>query len=244
MLVDTHCHYDMCEDPIQVINESEHQKTITIGMTNLPSHFELGFPRIKHYKYVRLALGLHPLLAKSHKNEHDKFKKNLQKTTFIGEVGLDFSRDGNATKHMQIESFEFVLKSISGLHKLVSLHSRKAEKDVLEMLIKHDIKHAIFHWYTGGITVLRQILDAGYFFSINPSMIRSKSGKKLIAEIPLEKVLTETDCPYTSIGNKPTKPSDVRKVIYYLAEAHGLSPEKIENQVYSNFRNLIEELKS
>lgn len=243
MIIDTHCHYDMFENPTQIIRECENRKIITIGMTNLPSHFEMGYPHIKGYKYIRMALGLHPLMANEHYKELIRFKENIDKTSYIGEIGLDFSKEGIATKEIQIKSFEFVLESIKTKNKIVSIHSRSAEKEVLELLRKYRIVNVIFHWYSGGLNVLRQILENGYYFSINPAMVNSKSGQKLISEIPLDNILTETDSPYTMIGNRRTRPNDVKVVIYYLAKSNGLSVEFVENKIHSNFMDLINKIR-
>lgn len=243
MIVDTHCHYDMFDNPTQIIRDCEKNQIITIGMTNLPSHFEMGFPHLKGFKFVRMALGLHPLMANEHDKELLRFKKNINKTSYIGEVGLDFSREGIATKDIQIKSLEYVLESIKTKDKIISLHSRRAEKEVLELLLKHNIRNAIFHWYSGDITILKQILESGYYFSINPSMVNSKSGQKLISEIPLDKILTETDSPYTMIGNRKTRPIDVKVVINYLAKSNGVSIEFVENKIYSNFKDLINKIR-
>lgn len=243
MIIDTHCHYDMFENPTQIVRDCEQKQIVTIGMTYLPSHFEMGYPHIKGYKYIRLALGLHPLMAKEHNRELVRFKKNIDNTSYIGEVGLDFSRDGISTKDIQISSFEYVLATIKSKEKIVSLHSRRAEKEVLELLKKYEIKNAIFHWYSGGVKVLREILENGYYFSINPAMVKSKTGQKLIAEIPLDRILTETDSPYTQIGSRTTKPSDVKIVISYLSESKGMTAEVVENKIYSNFKTLINKIR-
>lgn len=243
MIVDTHCHYDMFDNPTQIIQDCEKNQIITIGMTNLPSHFEMGFPHLKGFKFVRMALGLHPLMANEHDKELLRFKKNIDKTSYIGEVGLDFSKEGIATKDIQIKSFEYVLESIKTKDKIISLHSRSAEKEVLELLLKYKIRNAIFHWYSGGTTILKQILESGYYFSINPSMVNSKSGQKLISEIPLDKFLTETDSPYTMIGKRKTSPIDVKIVINYLAKSNGVSIEFVENKIHSNFKDLINKIR-
>ena len=243
MYVDSHCHFDMFENPLQIIKECERQKIVTIGMTNLPSHFEMGFPHIKNFKYIRMALGLHPLLAQKHHDELLKFKKHVEKTSYIGEVGLDFSKEGIDTKDIQIKSFEFVLDTIKNKKKIISLHSRRAEKEVLDSLIKYKIDNAIFHWYSGSVIVLRQIIEKGYYFSINTSMINSTQGKKIIAQIPLDKVLTETDSPYVQYKGKPARPENVSVVINYLALLYKKSPLEMENQVYRNFNDLIKNIR-
>ncbi|GHU54743.1 hydrolase [Bacteroidia bacterium] len=234
-MIDVHCHFDMAQNPEKYILDNEQQKVITIGMTNLPSHFRMGIDHIKPYKHIRLALGLHPLLAKEHSKEYSKFKQYVDKTSYIGEVGLDFSREGFSTKDIQIKSFEFVLDCIKGQNKILSLHSRRAEKDTLQMLLDKNIQNAIFHWYSGSLTNLQAIVDAGYYFSINSAMIHSDNGKKIISEIPKELILTETDFPY--IAN-----SSIKNTHNYLSELWGISELEAEQIIGSNFNKLIKQL--
>lgn len=239
MYIDTHCHIDMFKDPKKAVRTCEINKIITIGMTNLPSHFEMGLPHIQNSKYVRLALGLHPLIANKYENEHNIFKQNIDKTSYIGEVGLDFSKEGISTKESQIQSFEYVLNEIKGKNKIVSLHSRRAEKDVLALLKKYEIKTAIFHWYSGSLTTLDEIIDCGYYFSVNPAMITSKSGQIIISNIPSNLLMTETDAPYTTIFNRHTKSDDVKYVIKYIAQIYKKTEIEIEKMIYNNFQTMI-----
>ncbi|MGG8495459.1 Qat anti-phage system TatD family nuclease QatD [Tenacibaculum sp. TC6] len=243
MYIDTHCHIDMFKNPKQVLKACESNCIITIGMTNLPSHFEIGLSHVQNCKYVRFALGLHPLLTERHKGERIKFKRNVDKTSYIGEVGLDFSKEGISTKEEQIESFEYVLNAIKGKKKIVSLHSRRAENEVLSYLIKYDIKTAIFHWYTGTLTSLKKIIDNGYYFSVNTSMINSQSGQKIISKIPLNLLLTETDAPYTTLFNRTTKPEDVKYVITYISQVYNKTEKEIENIIYNNFQTIIKTIR-
>jgi TatD DNase family protein len=234
-MIDVHCHFDMAQSPEEYIADNEKQKIITIGMTNLPSHFAMGIDHIKQYQYIRLALGLHPLLAKEHSKEYSKFKQYVDKTSYIGEVGLDFSREGYSTKEIQIKSFEFVLDCVRGKNKILSLHSRRAEKETLQMLLDKDIKNAIFHWYSGSLSTLRNIINASFYFSINSAMIQSDNGKKIIFEIPKELILTETDFPY--IEN-----SSINIVCCYLSELWGISEFEVNHIVDANFKKLISRL--
>jgi TatD DNase family protein len=231
-MIDVHCHFDMAQSPEKYIADNEQNKIITIGMTNLPSHFAMGINHIKQYKDIRLALGLHPLLAEEHFKEYSKFKQYLDLTSYIGEVGLDFSREGFFTKEIQTKSFEFVLDSIKDRQKIISLHSRRAEKEVLQLLLDKNVKNAIFHWYSGSISVLQNIVNSGYYFSINSAMVNSENGKKIISKIPKSLVLTETDFPY--IEN-----SSINKVHYYLSEVWNLPEFEVEHIISSNFKKLI-----
>ena len=213
-------------------------------MTNLPSHFATGRQHLQGFRKIRLALGLHPLHAPRHKAEYELFDKYLALTSYVGEVGLDFSWEGIVTKLQQIQSFEFVLNRIQGQNKLLSIHSRGAEQEVLEMLVKYSVQLAIFHWYTGPISILKNISDHGYYFSVNPAMIRSEKGRQVIANIPKEKLLTETDGPFVQIGNKIAEPADVESVVTYLAECWGMPSQGVFFQIQSNFARLINGLKS
>jgi TatD DNase family protein len=235
-MIDVHCHFDMAQNPEKYIADNEQQKIITIGMTNLPSHFSMGIDHIRQYQYIRLALGLHPLLAEEHSKEYSKFQQYLDLTSYIGEVGLDFSREGFFTKEIQLKSFEFVLDCIKEKSKIVSLHSRRAEKEVLQMLLDKNIKSAIFHWYSGSLSTLHDIINAGFYFSINSAMIQSNNGKKIIAEIPKEMILTETDFPYIENSN-------ITNVHCYLSKLWNVAEFEVEHIIDSNFKKLINQLK-
>ncbi|MDR0606108.1 MAG: TatD family hydrolase [Bacteroidales bacterium] len=236
-MIDVHCHFDMAQSPETYIADNEKKGINTIGMTNLPSHFCIGIDHVKLYKYIRLALGLHPLLAKEHYKEYSKFKQYIDKTSYIGEIGLDFSREGFSTKEIQIKSFEFVLDFIKEKNKILSLHSRRAEKEILQMLLDKNIQNAIFHWYSGSLSTLRNIINNGFFFSINSAMIQSDNGKKIISEIPKGLILTETDFPFIENSN-------IINIHNYLSQLWSMSLSDVEHIIDSNFKKLISQLNS
>jgi len=235
-MIDVHCHFDMAKKPEIYISDNEKKRVITIGMTNLPSHFQMGINHVKRYKYIRLALGLHPLRASEHEKEYLKFRQYVNETSYIGEVGLDFSREGFSTKEIQVKSFEFVLDCIKTNNKILSLHSRRAEKETLEMLIEKGIENAIFHWYSGTLSTLKSIVNSGFFFSINSAMIQSDNGKKIISEIPKELVLTETDFPFVENGN-------ISDVHIFLSKLWNVAEAESEQIISDNFNRLLKKIK-
>lgn len=228
MLIDTHCHFDMMSDPVMYIDKVEKKGDIVIGMTNLPSHFQMGFPHIKDYKNIRLALGYHPQIVTAAKNELLLFDQLLDQTSYIGEIGLDFSPDFVSSKDKQLSVLRHILSVLKGKNKIVSVHSRGAEKELLELLSEYEINNVIFHWYTGPIKIIPAILDRGYYFSINEAMAHSVNGKKTIAAIPKNCILTESDSPYN-------KKSCIEKVLQDI----GMT----ESEVYSNFCTLLQRLR-
>jgi len=241
MLIDTHCHIDLYSDPMTVLRRLERNDILAIGMTNLPSHFALGYPHVKKFKKIRLSLGLHPLMARFHSKELPLFMEYLDLTSYIGEVGLDFSKEGISTRNMQIESFEMVLQAVSNNRKLLSIHSRGAEKQVLRMLQEHKIENAIFHWYTGGVKLIDEIVRSGYYFSINTAMIDSAHGQEIVSRIPKENILTETDGPFIDFNNRVVESTDLSVVIKYLNNI--LKTNNMELQIVNNFMKLIDRIR-
>ena len=227
-MIDTHCHFDIMSNPEAYIYAKEVVGDIVIGMTNLPSHFCIGEPYIRSFKHVRLALGLHPLLAADKQNELQIFKNNIEKTSYIGEIGLDFSKSGISTKEIQISVLRKILSELKGKKKIVSVHSRKAERELLDLLCEYDIKNVIFHWYSGPIGLIPSILSCGYYFSVNESMTLSKNGQKIIENIPKPRILTETDAPYNS-------KTDIGNVLTYL--------RMTEQDIKNNFMALVRKIK-
>lgn len=239
-MIDTHCHIDQYAKPLQIANECERLGIVTIGMTNLPSHFELGYEYLSSYKKVRLALGMHPLLAESHQKELQGFFRNIDKTSYIGEVGLDFSKEGIASKNVQLNTFQCIISAIKGKKKIISLHSRKAEREIFHELCQHNIGTAIFHWYSGPLSIIENIAREGFMFSINPAMIKSKSGQEIIRRIPIANALTESDGPFISVKNRFAKPNDIIVVHAYLSSVWGMSEKDVELRISENFSKLIQ----
>jgi len=238
-MLDAHCHLDRYKNPVDIATDSATHGVFTIAVTNLPSHFIAGLPHVRNFKRVRLALGLHPLAAVDHNRERKIFQDSIHLTSFVGEVGLDFSREGKDTRVIQLESFHLVAKSVAAGSKVVSLHSRGAESAVLDILMEYKVPIAIFHWYSGSLSVLDEVVSKGHLFSVNPAMIFSEKGKQIIARIPSEQILTETDGPYTKIGRVPARPWDVVHVEKYLSEVWAVKPESVRNRVWSNFRQML-----
>jgi TatD DNase family protein len=193
---------------------------------------------------MRLALGLHPLLAEQHAGEREMFKALLPVTSFVGEVGLDFSAEGKATAAQQIESFEFVLQALKDEPKFVSVHSRRAEARVLELLRAAHRTPVVFHWYSGPLTSLAEAIADGHYFSVNPAMITSPNGRRIVAAVPRNRILTETDGPFVRIRGRVAEPADVSIVEQGLTELWHMSAREVREAVDANFRSLIAPLQT
>jgi TatD DNase family protein len=238
-MLDAHCHIDLYPRPADVADRAAAAGVFTVVVTNLPSAYDRSRPHVAARPRLRLALGLHPLLAAEHSVERDLFRARAATTSFIGEVGLDFSQDGRATAELQVKSFQFVLETIAAVPKFLSIHSRRAEARVLEMLTAAKRSPAVFHWYSGPLGVLRQAVASGHYFSVNPSMLSSPNGQKIIAAIPRDRILTETDGPFVNVAGQPAEPPDVRLVEEGVARQWGVSDTAVRQAVAENFRRLV-----
>ena len=238
-MIDTHCHIDLYPNPSQTAVEADQAGVLTIIVTNLPSAFDRAYPHVQRLKNIRLALGLHPLVAAQHRNERTRFIALADRTSYIGEVGLDFSPVGLPTKELQCESFRFVLRVLHGKPKFITVHSRQAEAAILELLEEEKRSPVVFHWYSGSLTVLARAVAAGHFFSINPAMVQSAKGRRIIDAVPPERILSESDGPFVKVGTKPVRPTDVSIVEDYLASVWQVKRSEAGMKMRTNFGDLI-----
>jgi TatD DNase family protein len=238
-LIDTHCHLEAFADPLVAATEADAHRVITVAVTSTPNVFVALRNTFHGHRYVRLALGLHPLLAAQHRSQMVSFRSLIDKTSFIGEVGLDFSREGRETREAQEAVFGEVLLGLRDSPKFVTVHSRGAESRVLEMLDQAGSGPVVFHWFSGSLKQLERALAAGHRFSVNPPMLRSRRGRELVTAMPRDRVMTETDAPYARVGSRPAQPWDVELVIRDLAALWSCPTREAQAQVARNFVSLM-----
>jgi TatD DNase family protein len=236
--VDTHCHVDRYDDPPAVIRAALDRGTVIVAVTELPSDFQRLALRLGRKEHVRVALGAHPLRAgKFTRHELHLFEQMLPRTEYIGEVGLDGSRHGRDTYRRQREVFERVLSVTDVRSKALTVHSRGAEEDVLDSLASSGA-HAILHWYSGALKHVDRALADGCYFSINPAMTRSEKGRRLIERLPRDRVLTETDGPYTRTAGRTAEPADIPAVVDALGRVWGMDSTEAGSVVWANMSEL------
>ena len=246
-MLDAHNHLDRYKDPKKIACEAELRRVFTIAVTNLPSHFLAGLPHIKRFSQIQLSLGFHPLASlemnrADMKHELTLFKKSIHLTSFVGEIGLDFSHEGKSMQVVQLANFRVIAEALSNCKKYISLHSRFAESAVLDILGESQVANAVFHWYSGSVQMLDEVVSHGHYFSVNPGMLRSEKGKKIIDRIPPERLLTETDGPYVKVNRFSLLPWDVTIVENYLSAIWAMSPESVRKLIWSNYKKLLSQL--
>ena len=238
-LVDTHCHVDLFPSPATIVLEAETAKVHVIAVTNAPSVFFHSRNLCEGSAFVHAAVGLHPELVHSHEGELAKMWTYLDETRFVGEVGLDYVTTDLDLRRRQREVFSAIVAQCSERGgKVLTIHSRRAASDVLSVLSTGFQGSAILHWFSGTRRELERGLDAGCYFSVNPQMVLSKSGQSLIAAMPRDRVLTETDSPFVSAPKRPVGPHGVIDAVRGLAKLWHVGQEEAAAVVLSNYLKL------
>lgn len=238
--VDSHCHVDQYPHPMEVLRRAEEADTVTVVVTDLPSRYQRLALRLGKRRLVRLALGIHPLRAASvTPMELALFTQLLHQTDYVGEVGLDGSQAGRDSLRSQVKVFEHLLQQPRIRQKVLTVHSRGAEQRTIERLAAADVT-AIMHWYSGPLKHIDSAVAAGLWFSVNPAMLRSQNGQRIVAALPRERVVTETDGPYSKLGGRVSEPKDIPAVVTGLARAWGEEPEQARQRVFENMATVAE----
>jgi TatD DNase family protein len=237
---DSHFHLDLWSNPKQIMAEIEASRIYTIAVTNAPSVFKQTLDLTDGCKYIRAALGLHPELVKDRHKEIIRFRQMAKETRYIGEVGLDYSLQSVELESLQRSVFsEIVEECYQAGDKILTIHSRKAEEDVISILGSKFPGIAILHWYSGPLKLISKALAYGSYFSINMAMTLSKKGKQVIAEVPNERLLTESDGPFVRQDGVPCSPLGMANVVENLARLKNLDPLQLKEIIHSNFKRVL-----
>ena len=240
-MIDFHCHLDLFKEPHAVIEKCKTDSIYVLSVTTTPSAFKITQKISSSAPKIRTALGLHPQLVHERQYEIELFESQIKEAKYIGEIGLDGSRDFNHSWEIQKRIFEQILKSVDQHGgRVMSIHTRNSASEVLNILEKYPSSGIpIFHWFSGNLSELKRAIDIGAWFSVNPVMVKSKKGAEILSLLPPERVLTETDGPFTSDGNLPLYPWNVVSAYRALSYAWKLPENLIEGKLLENLRCLV-----
>lgn len=228
-LYDTHFHLDLQKNRSAVIREIEQNKIYTIAVTNLPDLYRKELCEIKS-KHIRQALGFHPELVHQYKNQIHLMWDLLPEARFIGEVGLDFV---DLTHQQEQVAFfcELIERCRYDEKKILTIHSRRAVSKVLE-IIGHNFQFKpILHWFTGNREELQEAIGRGCYFSVNGAMLGTKRFLDLLPIIPPDKILLETDSPFTFLNRTYTNTLKQIEI--------GLKVQRPDVDVWENFKKVL-----
>ncbi|WP_189384320.1 Qat anti-phage system TatD family nuclease QatD [Advenella faeciporci] len=242
-LVDFHCHLDLYPDHETAVREADEAGVFTLAVTTTPRAWPRNHELAQRTKHVRAALGLHPQLVAEREAEIALWDDYLSETRYVGEVGLDAGPRYYKSMEAQQRVFQHILRRCAGAgDKIITVHSVRAVRAVLEHVeafLPRSRGKVVMHWFTGTKSEARRAMELGCYFSINAAMLASERHLTMVQAIPLDRLLTETDGPFTRTEDRPSKPSDVASVVEELGRLHRLPAAHVAKIVRDNLRNLV-----
>lgn len=242
-LVDFHCHLDLYPDFEAAVAACERDAVYTLTVTTTPKAWARNQTVTSKTKYVRAALGLHPQLVAERASEIALWEELLPGARYVGEVGLDAGPKFYRSFDAQQRIFERVLRACarSG-DKILTIHSVRAVRQVLDMIetnLPRGRGIPVLHWFTGTAAEARKAVELGCYFSINRAMLTDAKRRAQVAELPVYRLLTETDGPFTKTGERPSTPSDVADVVLDLAALTKVTPIEMARTIRLNLRTML-----
>ncbi len=244
-LIDTHAHLDELQNLDSVLDAARTVGVIAIVAvgSNRQSNIKTLEISQEHRDFVFPALGLHPWeLANLGPSEIDDnllfIEQNIASAVAVGEIGLDYDKRvlRAASKELQREVLGRLVNIARKHAKPAIIHSRYAWKDALSLVQDGGIDEAVFHWFTGFSSVLKDIIGSGYFVSATPAAEYHEEHRRAVKEAPLQKLLLETDCPvtYGRVARYESRPVDVLRGLKALSQLKGVEEATIAEQTTRN----------
>jgi TatD DNase family protein len=249
-LIDTHAHLDELKSLDLMLEEAKKAGVIAIvavGSTHQSNIKTLEISQ-KHRRFVYPALGLHPWeLANLGTFEIDDnlrfIEQNIASAVAVGEIGLDYDKRvlKVASRELQQEVLGRLLNIAKKHTKPAIIHSRYAWKDALYLIQDVGIDKAVFHWFTGFSSVLRDIIDGGYFISATPATEYHEEHRRAVREAPLQRLFLETDCPvaYGRTARYESQPADILRGLEAVSQLKGIDEATIAEQTTRNAINFF-----
>lgn len=247
-LIDTHCHlnddmlYKNLNEIIDRALKVGVEKMIVIGWDKDSS--ERAIEIANRYPFIYAAVGIHPDNIKDVDDATLSFVLNLyqnNKVVAIGEIGLDYHYDKDEVIHEKQK--ELFIKQIEFANRVglpISIHSRDAFADTIKILEEHKPLHGgVMHCYSGSVESLSEIINLGLYIGIDgPVTFRnSRTPKEVAIEVPLERLILETDSPYLSpqpVRGTINEPSNLIFVADEIASLRQMSKKHFLEVIYDN----------
>ena len=227
--IDAHTHIDTDIDPIEI------RKLGAFVMAVTRSLDEADIATQRKDNMAIWGVGCHPGLKNAqHAFDADRFQQLLTRTAFAGELGLD----GKSLVPMdqQVETLVQAFDVLRRTPRLTSLHSYAATDQLLDLLEPSPPPGIILHWWLGDEQQTQRAIKLGCFFSVNASSVRRKD---VLARIPRDRLLTETDHPFGDRRSRPQRPGFVDDVEQAIGRENGMNSNEVRRLMWSNLRLLV-----
>lgn len=199
------------------------------------SHVFAGHPTI------HVGLGLHPEVAVRKASELPLLVELVAGSPLVGEIGLDGSSRFRNSLALQTDIFSSVVKECAKQGgRIMSIHSRGAEAQVLDILEKCPrAGTGVLHWFSGTLSQLRRAIEMGCWFSVGPAMLAFEKGRRLVGEMPPDRVLPETDGPFGQRLGNPLMPWEAGEIAVSLAKIWRTTSSENSDMFRANLKRLL-----
>ena len=251
MLFDTHAHYDdqRFDSDRDALLRSLPEKNV--GLVVNPgcdlSTSRTAVDLAQKYDFIYAAVGIHPENCADFVPEQMESLRQLAKepkVVAIGEIGLDYYWPENPPRELQQDVLRRQLQLAEELSLPVIIHDRDAHADTLSIVREFPGVKGVFHCFAGSVEMAQELLKMGWMLSFNGAATfkNAKKAPEVIAAVPLERLMIETDAPYlTPVPHRGERndSSYVRFVAEKIARIKGLSPEEVERVTLENGRRFF-----
>jgi len=240
-VIDFHCHLDLYPDALKILDEVSRRNEFTLAVTTSPRAF-LGTSRMFAGKSnIYVSLGLHPEVAEAKQNEEGLLVQLVASARFIGEIGLDGTTRFKHSLPLQERIFTSVVAECQRQGgRVMSIHSRGAEARLLDILEAHpNAGTPVLHWFSGSRRELQRAVELGCWFSVGPAMLAGEKGRIHLSQMPLDRVLPETDGPFAQRRGAPLMPWDASDVLGHLEHLMGTSKMEVAEMLRANLKQLL-----
>ncbi|MEZ8170021.1 MULTISPECIES: TatD family hydrolase [unclassified Vibrio] len=242
--IDFHCHCDLLPG-FESSSLKLSPEVAAVAVTTTPLAWPKNKEESQRISGLLPALGMHPQLISARYKDHYSFSKYINDAFIVGEIGLDGSTAFKDSLNLQEEVLSKILdlSSASKTAKILSIHSLKAETrliNILKVEMNATSLTPIMHWFTGSLSQASKLLDLGAKFSFNHKMVKTKKGQSLIAHIPKDSILIETDLPFSAnTYNSEYHKSLLKDTATELATSLGVPSDDFKATLLQNSRKLL-----
>ena len=251
LIFDSHAHYDdeqFDEDREELLKElKENGVGAILNMSSDYDSIKRTVELTEKYDFIYGAVGIHPENADQYNEEVRKELTEIlkgEKFKAVGEVGLDYYWESNPPKEVQIRVLKDQYELAKSLDMPIILHDRESHEDILKIAKEYKDVISVFHSYSGSVEMAREIIGIGGYIGIS-GVLTFKNARKLpdvVKEIPLERMLIETDAPYMApvpYRGKRNRSDYLIGVADKIAEIRELTRDEVLEITSENMKRLF-----
>jgi len=240
-MIDFHCHLDLYPHAQTLVDQVAARNLFTLVVTTSPHAWQATSRVFAGRDNIKVALGMHPEIVRKKTSERELLISCVAEARFIGEVGLDGSMQHQDTRDLQESILKDVLVECERCGgRILSIHSRNAACRVLDLIEQHcRASVPVLHWFSGTVEETLRAVTMGCWFSVGPAMVRAAMGRRILEELPTDRVLPETDGPFAKNGSTPYMPWEAISIAGTVTAIWNETEEAVRKQFKRNLAALL-----